>query len=135
MGIDPRRKRLLAIGAVAIAVAAAAGVAVAGGGGNTTQGSRAARSATGNGGFNEDFHAALQALVDESTISQAQANVIREQGDNGSIDPLVLVRDGVVSAAQMRAVANRLDRAKRDTAIRLGDRAATTTPSPVAPKD
>jgi hypothetical protein len=85
------------------------------------------------GALNEEFHAALQALVADGTISQTQANTIREHGDTGSIDPRELVRDGVVSAAQMRTVADRLDDVKRNVARRLGE-SAGTSPSPAAPK-
>src|SRR5262245_13401702 len=136
MVINARRKRILVSGAIAIAIAAGTGVgvALAGGGGNATPLATVSTSAATPGGLNEEFHAALQALVDDGTISQTQANAIREQGDNGSIDPLALVRDGVVNATQMRTVANRLDNVKKDIASRLGDSPASTTRSPGAPK-
>jgi hypothetical protein len=136
MAISPKRKRyLLAGGAIAIALAASAssGVALARDSSGTTPPPAVAASCGDAGGLNEEFHAALQALVADGTITQTQANTIREQGDTGSIDPRELVRDGVVSAAQMRTVADRLGDVKRNFARRL-DESADTSPSPAVPK-
>jgi hypothetical protein len=136
MVISPKHRRhLLASGAIAIALAATAssGVALARDSGGTTPPPAVATRCGDASGLNEEFHAALQALVADGTINQTQANTIREQGDSGSIDPRGLVRDGVLSAAQMRTVADRLDNVKSDIARRLRE-SASTSPSPAVPK-
>jgi hypothetical protein len=122
IGKDTRRRRLLVNGAIAITVAAAtsAGVALAGSGGSGSSPTQAVTTADTGNGVNNEFHQALQSLVADGTISQAQADVIREQGDTASVDPRALVANGVVTAAQMSKVAARLDGVKRDLENRLG---------------
>jgi hypothetical protein len=52
-------------------------------------------------------------LVGAGTIDQQQAKAVQAQADAGSIDPRQLVKSGVVTASQMRAIGERIDRLKR----------------------
>jgi hypothetical protein len=109
-------KQLLTVAAIAVAVATAtsAGVAVAGSGGDAAQ--PTATTAARAGGILGGVHGALQALVAQGTISQTQADAVQRQADAGSIDPKSLVDGGVVSDAQMHAIANSVDQVKRAAA-------------------
>ena len=119
------RWRAPAIGAVTgLAVAAAIVVpsAIASGGhsdGKCVTGKSApaiaARSAAAGksvaapaGGVPPQFLAAVAQLQQSGTISAAQARTLDADIESGSIDPKQLVATGVVTAAQMKAVNDRL---------------------------
>ena len=60
------------------------------------------------GGVPHQFLAAMAQLQQTGTISAAQARTLDADIESGSIDPKKLVADGVVTAAQMKAVNDRL---------------------------
>ena len=60
--------------------------------------------------------AALERLVRGGAIDQHQAEAIDRQIDAGSLNPEELVQHGVLSEAQMQAVANALAEVKRSFA-------------------
>jgi hypothetical protein len=135
---DPRRgRRLLGLGAAALALLAVGGgsVAFAGNHGTTPSSSDAAATAapvaasTAPGaGQGDAFDAAVRALVEDGTINQQQADVLRRQIDAGSIDEQELVDNGTLSAAQMQAVQARLRAVKESLA------AAATSQDPTPEK-
>jgi hypothetical protein len=59
-------------------------------------------------GVSPRFLAAIAQLQQAGTISAAQARTLDADIESGSIDPQKLVADGVVTAAQMRTVNDRL---------------------------
>ncbi len=61
----------------------------------------------------QDAVAAVERLVDNGTIDRHQADVIDSEINVGSIDPKQLVHDGVLTDAQMHAVASAIDQVKR----------------------
>ena len=61
-------------------------------------------------------NAAVEALVDNGTIDQHQADVIDSQVDSGVIDPGANVASGLVTQSQMQAVGNALAQVKRSFA-------------------
>jgi hypothetical protein len=71
-----------------------------------------ASSATGTG----PFDAAVQALVDDGTINQRQAGILRQQIDAGSVDLEGLVQSGVLTSMQMQVVESRLRGVKESIA-------------------
>ena len=102
--------------AITAAIGSIAGVSLAqGNGGNspaTTVATQPAPHAQ-PGGILAGVHEILDSLVTNGTINQQQADAIQAQANAGSIDPKQLVQDGVVSDAQMRAVAAQIDQLKR----------------------
>jgi hypothetical protein len=58
----------------------------------------------------------VQALVDERTIDQHQASVLRQQIDAGSVDLEGLVQTGVLTTAQMQVVETHLRGVKESLA-------------------
>jgi hypothetical protein len=60
------------------------------------------------GGVPPQFLAAVAQLEQAGTISAAQARTLDADIESGSIDPKQLVADGVVTAAQMTVVNDRL---------------------------
>jgi hypothetical protein len=97
--------------AVAVGVGSSAGVSLAQGNGKGDGTTTVA--ARPSNGILAGVHGALENLVAQGTISQSQADAVQAQADAGSIDPKQLVDNGVVSDAQMRAVANSIDAVKR----------------------
>jgi hypothetical protein len=57
--------------------------------------------------------AAVQRLVHNGIIDEHQASVVDREINAGSVDPDPLVQGGVLTAAQMQAIANSLDQVKR----------------------
>jgi hypothetical protein len=80
------------------------------------RGSGTSETAAADGRLHAAVEAALEGLVREGTIDQHQAEVIDAQVNTGSVDPGELVARGVVSEAQMRAVADALGEVKRSFA-------------------
>jgi len=108
----PKRNLLAGVViAVVAGTASAAGVAVAQGNGTTSSVPTVTTSAPGS--ILAGVHHALEQLVAQGTITQPQADAVQQQADGGSIDPKTLVDSGVVSGAQMRAVANSIDQVKQ----------------------
>jgi hypothetical protein len=99
--------------AVAVGVGSAAGVGFAQGNGKGDGAGTSTVAASPSNGILAGVHGALENLVAQGTISQSQADAVQAQADAGSIDPKQLVDSGVVSDAQMRAVANSIDAVKR----------------------
>jgi hypothetical protein len=58
-------------------------------------------------------HEILDSLVANGKINQQQADAIQAQANAGSIDPKQLVQNGILSDAQMRSVAGRIDQLKQ----------------------
>jgi uncharacterized protein YaiL (DUF2058 family) len=119
-----RVRRLLVLAAAAVALVAVSGGSVVLAGNNGTKPSSSDVAATTapvaattapEAGQSNPFDAAVQALVEDGTINQAQAGALRRQIDAGTIDPLELVATGVLTAAQMQAVETRLGAAAGGT--------------------
>lgn len=114
--LTPRRVAAHATIAVLVGTAAAAGVAFAGsGGGSPSAGSGSAPTAGAASAPNPVASAArtaLEGLVANGTIDQAQADTIEQQVEAGSIDPQALINAGTVNQGQMQAVADALDQVK-----------------------
>ena len=102
--------------AITAAVGSVAGVSLAQGNGGTSPTTTVATQPAPHvqpGGILAGVHEILDSLVANGTINQQQADAIQAQANAGSIDPKQLVQDGVVSDAQMRAVAAQIDQLKR----------------------
>jgi hypothetical protein len=140
---DPARvRRLLVLAAAAVALVAVSSGVVALAGNNGTKPSpsevaattvpvaatakRVAATTAPVADQRTPFEAAVQALVEDGTIDQAQADVLRRQIDAGGIDPQELIDNGVLTAAQMQAVQARLGSAKQS----LAAAAASQDPRP-----
>jgi hypothetical protein len=67
------------------------------------------------------FHAAIQALVADGTIDQAQADILRRGVDAGSINPQDLIDNGTFTAAEMKAAQTRLSAVKESLAPKNGE--------------
>jgi hypothetical protein len=128
-----RVRRLLVLAAAAVALVAVSGGSVVIAGNNGTKSSSldvasttapVASTTAPAAGQSNPFDAAVEALVKDGTINQAQAGALRQQIDAGTIDPLELVDTGVLTAAQMQAVETRLGAVKQS----LGAVAAGTSP-------
>ena len=106
-------RRVLAGAAVAVAIAAGsvAGTSFAQGNGSPPATSTPAAAAPG--GILAGVHDALERLVASGTITQAQADVVQQQANAGSIDPKQLVQSGALSDTQMRSVAAAIDQVKQ----------------------
>jgi len=118
------RWRAPAIGALTGLVVAAAIVvpsAIASGGQSASQcaAAKSARAASASdagagkpapdpGGVPHQFLDAIAQLQQAGTINAAQARTLDAGIESGSIDPRKIVADGVVTAAQMKAVNDRL---------------------------
>jgi hypothetical protein len=113
-----RRRLFLAVAAVAVALVAVTSgtAALAGNPVTKPSASDAAATTAPVRGESDPFVAAVQALVGDGTINQAQADVLRQQIDAGSIDEQQLIDSGVVTAAQMQAVQARLSAVKQSLA-------------------
>ena len=101
--------------AITAAVGSVAGVSLAQGNGGTSPTTTVATQPAPDaqrGGILAGVHQILASLVANGTINQQQADAIQAQANAGSIDPKQLVQDGVVSDAQMRSVAARIDQLK-----------------------
>ena len=129
-----RVRRLLVLAAAAVALVAVSGGSVVLAGKNGTKPNSSDVAATTApvaattapaAGQSNPFDAAVQALVEDGTINQAQAVALRQQIDAGTIDPLELVDTGVLTAAQMQAVETRLGAVKQS----LGAAAGGTSPA------
>jgi polyhydroxyalkanoate synthesis regulator phasin len=125
-------RRVAANVAVALLVATvtAAGVAFADSSSSHSPAAKAPAS-TGTGTRAPDAittraRAALDRLVANGTINQSQADAIQQDVVAGSVDPAALIAAGTVGQAQMRAVANALDRVKKSVAEPGGGRHAGT---------
>jgi hypothetical protein len=95
------------------AVAGAATLTVAGVSAAQDATSRPSRAAVAQpGGIQARIEQALTHLVRSGAITQHQADVVEGRARSGSIDPKQLVNSGVVSNAEMRIVADALDRVK-----------------------
>jgi hypothetical protein len=100
--------------AITAAVASVAGVSLAQGNSGTSPTRTVATQApTQPGGILAGVHEILATLAANGTIDQHQADAIQAEANAGSIDPKQLVQDGVLSDAQMRSVATRIDQLKR----------------------
>jgi hypothetical protein len=139
-----RRWRAPAIGAVTgLAVAAAIVVpsAIAAGG----QGSRpcvpsptaasklaaaATKPAPAPGGVPHQFLDAIAQLQQAGTITAAQARTLDAAIESGHIDPDKLVADGVVTAAQMKAVNDKLIAIKMSLAAQAHAGGSGSKPAP-----
>ena len=102
--------------AITASVGSVAGVSLAQGNGGTSPTTTVATQPAPHaqpGGILAGVHQILASLVANGTINQQQADAIQAQANAGSIDPKQLVQDGVVSDAQMRAVAAQIDQLKR----------------------
>jgi len=75
------------------------------------------------------FDAAVQALVADGTIDQAQADVLLERIDAGSIDEQQLIDDGTLTAAQMEAVRAQLSAVKQSFASGSSGAGSTSSPA------
>ena len=101
--------------AITAAVGSVAGVSLAQGNGGTSPTTTVATQPAPDaqrGGILAGVHQILASLVANGTINQQQADAIQTQANAGSIDPKQLVQNGVVSDAQMRSVAARIDQLK-----------------------
>jgi hypothetical protein len=79
-------------------------------------GGAAARPGGAPQGIVRAADAAMQQLVANGTIDQAQARAVDAAVASGSVDPAALVSNGTLSQAQMDAVAHRLDAVKQSFA-------------------
>ena len=102
--------------AITAAVGSVAGVSLAQGNGGTSPTTTVATQPAPHaqpGGILAGVHQILASLVANGTINQQQADAIQAQANAGSIDPKQLVQNGVLTDAQMRAVAAQIDQLKR----------------------
>jgi hypothetical protein len=118
---SPRRRwRAPVIGAVAgLAVAAAivGQAALADSGSGSAPPANAKRAgAPAPGGVPHQFTDAVAQLVQAGTISAAQGQAVDAQIETGSMDPQQMVSRGVLTAAQMAAVNDRLIAVKKSLA-------------------
>jgi hypothetical protein len=122
--LTPRRRAVHATIAVLVGTASAAGVAFAGSSGGPVADKGATPTVSTASAANPIASAArtaLDRLVANGAIDQAQADTIEQQVEVGSVDPRALIDAGTVTQAQMQAVADALDQAKRSTSsLRLG---------------
>jgi hypothetical protein len=133
---DPQRvRRLLVLAAAAVTLVAVAsgGVALAGNTGTKPSSSDLAATSAPVAATmapaadqSNPFDTAIQALVEDGTINQQQADVLRQQIDAGSIDEQELVDSGTLTAAQMQAVQARFRAVKGS----LAAAAASQEPTP-----
>ena len=79
------------------------------------------------GGVPRQFLDAVAQLQQAGTISAAQAQTLDADIESGSIDPKKLVDDGVVTAAQMQAVNDRLVAVKMGLAAQAHSQAASSS--------
>jgi|GEM_PF-4966738 len=77
---------------------------------------KTSHSAPRAGSILDGVHGALESLVAEGVIDEAQATSVQQQARAGSIDPKVLVDAGVLSNQQMQAVAHAIDQVKQSYA-------------------
>jgi hypothetical protein len=108
-------------------------VALAGNSGAKPSSSDVAATTAPAAGQTNPFDAAIQALVEEGTIDQAQADVLRRQIDAGSIDEQELIDSGVLTPAQMQGVQARLTTVKQSMAA--ASVSEELTPDKVQPTD
>jgi hypothetical protein len=102
--------------AITAAVGSVAGVSLAQGNSRTSPTTTVATQPAPHaqpGGILAGVHQILTSLVANGTINQQQADAIQAQANAGSIDPKQLVQNGVLSDAQMRAVAAQIDQLKQ----------------------
>jgi hypothetical protein len=108
------------VGAVAgltVAAAIVGPAALADNGGNASAPARAkAAGAPAPGGVPHQFLDTVSQAVQAGTINAAQARVLDAHILAGRIDPDALVRAGVLSAAQMQTVSDRLIAVKKGLA-------------------
>ena len=139
-----RRRLVLAAAAVALVAVSGGSVVLAGNSGTMPSSSDVAATtspvtATTAPATDQSnpFDAAVQALIEDGTINQHQADVLRRQIDAGTIDPLELVDSGVLTAAQMQAVQARLGAVKQSlgAAARGTSPSASSSGSATAPKE
>jgi polyhydroxyalkanoate synthesis regulator phasin len=133
-----RVRRLLVLAAAAVALVAVSGGSVVLAGNNGTKPSSSDVAATTApvaattapaAGQSNPFDAAVQALVEDGTINQAQAGALRRQIEAGTIDPLELVATGVLTAAQMQAVETRLGAVKQSLGAAAGGTSSSASSS------
>ncbi len=80
----------------------------------------------------DQFAAAIAQLRDNGTITAAQALTLDAAIESGSINPQQLVADGVVSAAQMKTVNDRLVAIKMGLAAQAQTQASSSASAPKA---
>ena len=123
-----RRWRAPVVGAVA-GLAVAAGIvgqaALADSGGNTAAPAKVKAGVPAPGGVPHQFTDAVAQLVQAGTITAAQGRALDTQIESGSMDPQAMVREGVVSAAQMQAVNARLIAVKESLGAQMHPDAAS----------
>jgi len=131
-----RVRRLLVLAAAAVALVAVSGGSVVLAGNNGTKPNSSdvaattapvAATTTSTTALKEAADAAVQALVEDRTINQHQADVLRQQIDAGYMDEQKLVDGGVLTAAQMQAVLNRLLAVKESFASGAGSTAPSAS--------
>jgi hypothetical protein len=118
MPTHPRIRRALAGAAMAAVVAAgvAVGTSEAAGSGSGSPPVKSVSGPAAPSNVLAGVRAALDRLAADGTITAAQAAAVQSQADAGSINSKVLVDHGVLTDAQMRAVAAALDQVKRAAA-------------------
>lgn len=117
--LTPRRLAAHATIAVLVGTGTAAAVALAGSGGGRPLADSgpipAVNTALAPNPIALAASVALDRLVANGTIDQAQADTIEQQVEAGSLDPPVLIDAGTVNQGQMQAVAEALAQVKRST--------------------
>jgi hypothetical protein len=108
-------------------VVSQAQAAAASGKAQTAAASGKARGVPAPGGVPHQFIDGIAQLQQAGTISAAQARTLDADIESGSINPQKLVADGVVTAAQMKAVNDKL------IPIKMGLAAAAHAGSPSKP--
>ena len=94
--------------------------------------SAAAAKAASNDRVVAAARSALDKLVTDGTITQAQADTVMQQVTAGSVDPDALVSAGVVTDAQMHAIDAALVQVKRSFAAASPDPSAAAVKSAAA---
>jgi hypothetical protein len=118
-----------AVAGLAVAAAIVGPAALADSGGNAGAPARAKAAGTpAPGGVPHQFLDAVNQAVQAGTINAAQARVLDAHILAGRIDPEALVRAGVLSAAQMQTVNDRLIAVKKGLAAQLHSDAAKASP-------
>jgi hypothetical protein len=82
------------------------------------------------GGVPHQFLDAIAQLQQAGTITAAQARTLDADIESGSIDPRKLVADGVVTAAQMKAVNDKLIAIKMGLAAQAHTGSSGSKPAP-----
>lgn len=122
--LTPRRLAGHATIAVLVGTASVAGVAFAGSSGGRPVADKASTASASTASAPDSIvsgaRTALDRLVANSTIDQAQADAIEQQVEAGSVDLSALIGAGTVNQEQMQAVADALEQVKRSAASSRG---------------